>query len=1068
MFENGTKILHLPTQNVGYIIGSEIFGRGEDNLIYKVVVNGTVYECRSYDLEEVFEITDPFQRCEKGIYGSRTQYIKTNTIWKIRNSNNSSISSLKASSTLFKPHQFKPLLKFLESENRRILIADEVGLGKTIEAGHIMMEMKARGELKNVLIVCPNSLKTKWVDEMEQKFGLTFTISDKITDLIDDLSHYNGLARCVINYDKFNRYEDDENQNDDEEPRKKDPKKNLFDYLEQNNECRFSLIICDEAHKVRTSTANTTAAVRKLLTYGDAAIFLTATPLQTKYENLFNLLNLLDEDTYDNFQIFKNHINENKPFIRALEQIGNYNKSLVDIANELKSATIVTEYLDSKGNRISFPTYSTVEETFAEYPLYKRAMGNMLFGDGSPDVRAAIRHDLSNMSMMNNIITRTRKREVTTDMSQAERNAIKVSAKLSEAEQEIYDSEIQDFVEKYGFRNWDGSIVIDQGMSFKYVSLRQQLSSSVFGYKNDKDDLLLGIDRFEEYEDGKINELAKIIKQIYIVEKRKIIVFADYVKTILYLSLRLGKLGYQSVVLYGDKKGEDGKPVDRMKEIERFKDDPDIPLLIANKVISEGLDLQFCDTMVNYDLPWNPMDIEQRIGRIDRMGQESQYVHIYNFIVADSIQENIFLRLLERIGLFRSSIGEIETILDATLEREGKQISLENLYKSFANDMYCLNWSKEVIEKKEQEIEQAWANERRNIEDYEEGFSTALTNDAYFNQEINRILNNNSYVTEFEMRNYLEMLINDYLTQCSLEKAGEGVYKLIQPQANTRILSSFLEEFKDLSPEADRQYSFFKKKVLANKQSLSITFNQELAFKDKTLVYINLYNPLILSATKYFDSKLDKNESTFCYAVKADNFVHRGEIYFLSIYHIATTRNLFGVQKKSETMFPILYNVITGQLESDDLAYHVWSSSQTETVLQVFCPQPNIDIEKVKDMHKCVLDKISKECSKQKTELECQHENRRVIKTHDYEKWFLSKLEKVTDRLYEAKYQLNLAEYALDNKKISLAKGRVTRAENDKQKLKESYATRMGKLNENPMISVVPSILTISLITVIQ
>lgn len=1068
MFENGTKVLHLPTQKVGYIIGREVFGRGENNLIYKVVVGGKEYECRSDDLEELFEITDPFQRCEKGLYGSRTQYIKTNTIWKIRNSNNSSISSLKASSTLFKPHQFKPLLKFLESENRKILIADEVGLGKTIEAGHIMMEMKARKELKNVLIICPNSLKTKWVDEMEQKFGLSFSISRDKAELIEDLKNYDGLARCVINYEQFNRYEDDENRSEDEEPRKKNPKKNLFDYLEQSNDCRFSLIICDEAHKVRTSTAKTTAAIKKLLTYGDAVIFLTATPLQTRYENLFNLLNLLDEDTYDNFQIFKNHINENKPFIRALEQIGNHNKSLVDIANELKSATIITEYLDSKGNRISYPTYSTVEETFAEYPLYKRAMGNMLFGDGSPDVRAAIRHDLSNMSMMNNIITRTRKREVTTDLSQAERNAIKVSATLSKEEKNIYNAKIQQFLDEYGYETWDGEKVIEQGHAFAYVNLRQQLSSSVFGYANGREQLLQGIDNFEQYEDGKINELVKIIKQVYVEEGRKIIVFAEYVNTLLYLSLRLEKLGFKSVLLYGDKRGEDGKPVDRIKEIERFKDDPDIPLLIANKVISEGLDLQFCDTMVNYDLPWNPMEIEQRIGRIDRMGQESQYIHIYNFIVAGSIQENIFLRLLDRIGLFRSSIGEIETILDAKLEKNGKKISLQELYNTFAEDIYCLKWSQEVLERKEQEIEQALANERRNIEEYEEGFSTALTNDAYFNQEINRILNNNSYVTEFEMRNYLEMLINDYLTQCTLVKKEDGIYDLIQPKANTRILSSFLEKYKDTTPDAERQYYYFKKKVLANQQNLRITFNQELAFKDKSLVYINLYNPLILAATKYFDSNINKNETTFCYAVKADNYVRRGEIYFLAIYHITTTRNLFGAQKVSETMFPILYNVNTGHLESDDLAYHIWSSSQTETVLQVFCPQPNIDSNTVKAMHKIVLDKISKECANQKMELEYQHENRRVIKTHDYEKWYASKHEKVIDRLYEAKYQLTLAEYTLDNKKISLAKGRVTRAENDIQRLKESYATRMGKLNENPMISVVPSILTISLITVIK
>ena len=96
------------------------------------------------------------------------------TFHKVRNSTNNTLSTLLASRTIFKPYQYKPLVKLLNSPNRKILIADEVGLGKTIEAGHILLELAGRKELKNALIVCPKSLKDKWKFEMEEKFNFYF------------------------------------------------------------------------------------------------------------------------------------------------------------------------------------------------------------------------------------------------------------------------------------------------------------------------------------------------------------------------------------------------------------------------------------------------------------------------------------------------------------------------------------------------------------------------------------------------------------------------------------------------------------------------------------------------------------------------------------------------------------------------------------------------------------------------------------------------------------------------------------------------------------------------------
>ncbi len=111
-------------------------------------------ELESYLIKDC-DISNPYERCASGIFGSYSDYSKKNTTFKILSSNNSTISSSKASKTLFIAYQFKPLLKFLNSPNRRLLVADEVGLGKTIEAGHIMLELKAC-KSKKILIRCPN------------------------------------------------------------------------------------------------------------------------------------------------------------------------------------------------------------------------------------------------------------------------------------------------------------------------------------------------------------------------------------------------------------------------------------------------------------------------------------------------------------------------------------------------------------------------------------------------------------------------------------------------------------------------------------------------------------------------------------------------------------------------------------------------------------------------------------------------------------------------------------------------------------------------------------------------
>lgn len=200
-FSIGDSVIYVSSNENGII--KEVFPPSRGRQLYRVSINNTITNCLESNLIPDIDLSDPFQRMRQGVFNSLQDFSKINTSFKIQNTSNNTISSLKASNTIFKAYQFKPLLKFLNSENRRILVADEVGLGKTIEAGHIMLELMARRELKNALIVCPKSLQEKWQTELIEKFNFQFKIYESSKDLISDIEQRNGTIRAIVNYEKI-------------------------------------------------------------------------------------------------------------------------------------------------------------------------------------------------------------------------------------------------------------------------------------------------------------------------------------------------------------------------------------------------------------------------------------------------------------------------------------------------------------------------------------------------------------------------------------------------------------------------------------------------------------------------------------------------------------------------------------------------------------------------------------------------------------------------------------------------------------------------------------------------
>lgn len=787
----------------------------------------------------------------------------SSTIHKVRNSTANTISTLKASRTIFKPYQFKPLVKFLNSDIKRLLIADEVGLGKTIEAGHILLEMAARGALSNALIICTNSLKDKWKTELANKFNFHFKVYEEtkhfIQDLKDDISQSKRSLFGIINYEKCRSSK-------------------IIDVLE-SSDYKFDFIICDEAHKIRNSFTAQHKGVKDLIERSEAVVFLTATPIMTDISNLHNLLKVLDEEAFEEFDVFNNAISLNRPFIRALSQL-NARQDLVQIASELQSTEVHLAY---NADDETFDEETIImSKYFADDKLYQRAISNLYTNDISAENRVRIQQDLTDLNSLNHLYTRTRKRDVMSGEDLVTRIPRTITVELSESEQDAYD----EVCNRYG-----------DGNSLGLIQQKRQISSCIPAFKMKRENLEKGVYSIPD-SDEKYRAFQHIINEVVISRKRKIIVFAFFTNTLLYLKCRLEDQGINTQIIYGGIK-------DRTERIEDFRDNDSVHVLLSSEVGSEGLDLQFCDALINYDLPWNPMVVEQRIGRIDRVGQESETINIYNLILSGTIEERIYQRLFERINLFKESLGDLESIL-------GENEALGDLISKGIEELYTKNISEEEQNRKIDQMCLAVENERQTLRRIQNDLTDTFSNDFHFNDEINNIQRNKRYITEDELIKLIESIIRIELSYLRPIYKNDRLAGFEIPANARKKFFDFLENYKDnprKSPELDALYKQFKTKY-SNNSNIEFTFNQKDAYKNSTKEFITSFHPLVNAITNYFfDHNFHKNQAhkLSIELRTVDELILEPGFYFLSSVEILVSRT-FGSKKKNDVK--ILKNIL--------------------------------------------------------------------------------------------------------------------------------------------------------------
>ncbi|MCL6450110.1 MAG: DEAD/DEAH box helicase [Acetobacteraceae bacterium] len=453
------------------------------------------------------------------------------------------------------PHQIQAAIRVVEEMGGRGILADEVGLGKTVEAGLVAFELLYRGLVRRILVLCPAALVTQWQAEMAEKFDLSFVANPRGAAWLD-------AERIVASIDFARRPEN----------------ARLLRLV------RFDLLVVDEAHKLKNSRSQNHRLVQGLP--HRYLLLLTATPVQNHLGELFSLVSLVNPALFGSLAEFRRRF-------------------LID----------------------------------------RRTPRN------PRDLRQAL----------SQVMVRRRRPEVATCFP--ERRVSTLGLELLPPERELYDLVTRLVRQEYRRRLQARSTILP------LLTLQREVCSSSFAVGRTLS--RLGSER----PDDRLRHLAGLAQSVSDNAKARAleglipalgepaIVFTEFRATQAFLARRLRRLGLK-VVCYHGALG----PEERARALEAFKSSP-AAVLVSTECGGQGMNLQFCRNVINYDLSWNPMRVEQRIGRVHRLGQ-LQDVNIFNLYARGTVEEHLLHLLYEKIDLFRQVVGDLDVIL-RRLDRAG-------------------------------------------------------------------------------------------------------------------------------------------------------------------------------------------------------------------------------------------------------------------------------------------------------------------------------------------------------------------------------------------------------------
>lgn len=533
---------------------------------------------------------------------------------KIKNETSAGVLSTLSSGVIPLPHQLHVLERALETRNVRYILADEVGLGKTIEAGMIIKELKARGLITRILVVCPTGLVSQWSVEMQEKFHEKFQVIlpsdfDTIRRLTDNDDVYGQFDRVISSMDSIKPIEKHAGWSDER------VEKYNQERVEAIINSGWDLIIIDEAHRVAGSSSD---VARYKLGYllsqaSPYLLLLTATPHNGKTEPFLRLIRLLDEQAFPNY----------KSIVK--EQVAPYL-----IRSEKREA------IDNNGNLLFKKRYThLVELTWDERHSLQRQLYEMVSSYVSKTYDKARRNRKKNMCLIFLMIIMQR---MVTSSTAAVRQSLERRLHVLLEEETRANTMSEADLDERDIENGDTDAM--EAISLDRTAEIEELKMIISTAKQAE----------FQHHDVKVDALFDTIDALQSeYPAQKIILFTEFVGTQVYLKELLESRGYSVSVLNGSMDIEERN--DALKE---FKTTTSI--FISTDAGGEGLNLQFANIIINYDLPWNPMKIEQRCGRADRIGQQRD-VHIYNMIIGDTVESRVREVLEEKLSVIMKELG---------------------------------------------------------------------------------------------------------------------------------------------------------------------------------------------------------------------------------------------------------------------------------------------------------------------------------------------------------------------------------------------------------------------------
>ncbi|MBF2761594.1 MAG: DEAD/DEAH box helicase family protein [Ectothiorhodospiraceae bacterium AqS1] len=904
---------------------------------YKVFIDGAAKWFYESQLEE-----EPSEEGQPPV--SLNRFHAHLTALHIQHPNPSTLYSLNAARVDFIPYQFRPVLKFIRADRPRLLIADGVGVGKTIEAGLILRELQARREVRSVLIICPRPLvaERKWMMEMK-RFEERFTQLDgKMLRHCISETELEGQwpeqhAKTILPYSLL----DEAQLHGSQATGRSRRKRKQIGLLDLDPPPRFDLVIVDEAHHARNPGTYTHEAVRFFCENAEAVVFLTATPLMLGNDDLFVLLNLLRPDLIIDKESFR-HIAEPNPHINRAVDIarGGSENWQKEAAAALEDA-LRTDW----GSHIMAqdPECIGVKKDLTQETL-------------TLEDRVGMIHRLEGLHTFSGIINRTRRRDIG-EFTIREPQTIEVQ--FTEKQRELHDAliEVQSRILS--------KIHSKETVNFMVTTLRRQAASCLYGLAPFIDDILnrriegIGAQessdeyelldhsaageimpeirevakrakRIDGTEDPKLQALKEIIRDKQDLENNKLMIFSSFRHTLDYLFPKLLAIGIRVGMVHG------GTPDDeRITLRDRFKqprENPDtIDVLLFSEVGCEGLDYQFCDCIVNYDLPWNPMRIEQRIGRIDRRGQKSEKTLIYNLITPDTVDADIYERCLMRIGVFNDAIGAGEEIL-GTLAKEIRNIG-ENIQLT----------ESERREKLQQiaDNEVRLIREKQALEDKEaDFFGIQLPAD----QAQKDIEGASSYwLSPVSVKNLVENYLHNITEKTQDHILGEKATKSlrISHEGRTRLL----KDYQALPRSASTTHKEWENWLKGSKSHLAITFETQEAVENRDATFITPLHPLVRQAASAIESS---GKKPICIVQAIDDEIPAGHypfvIYEWQYLGVRKDLRLYPIAQSPEVtkrLSSLLEHGRTGSLADDQMPkqeifdalekeqYRLWSEARS-------------------------------------------------------------------------------------------------------------------------------------------